>query len=95
MRKTHDYTHHYRGSWRDGGRCRSALYAPEVGEMDRHPVIAAAERDENDGSSVMNTAEYLAAAIVPAISPTSNLFITIVTTSRHAGSASARSAAWR
>ncbi len=64
MRKTHDYTYHYRGVWRDGGCCRIAVYAPEAWEADRRPVIVATELDDNEGSSVTNMAEYLAAEIV-------------------------------
>jgi len=64
VRKTRDHTYHYRGSWRDGGRCRIEIYAPEAGEAARRPVIVAAERDDNTGPSVTNVAEYLAAAIV-------------------------------
>jgi len=64
MKKTHDDIHHYRGLWRDGGRCRIEVYAPEAGDADRHPVIVASERDDNAGSSVTNMAEYLAAEVV-------------------------------
>lgn len=64
MRKTHDYTHEYRGTWRDGGRCHIEIYETEAGEAVRRPVIVATERDENDGPSVTHMAEYLAAAIV-------------------------------
>ncbi len=64
MRKTHDDIHHYRGLWRDGGRCRIEVDAPEAGKEGRCPVIVAAERDDNAGSSVTNMAEYLAAAVV-------------------------------
>ncbi len=64
MRKTHDYTYHYRGIWRDGGRCRIEIYVPEAGEAERRPVIVASELDENDGSSVTNMAEYLAAEVI-------------------------------
>lgn len=64
MKKTHDDTHHYRGSWRDGGCCRIAIYLPEGGETDRRPVIVASKLEENAGSSVTNMAEYLAAEIV-------------------------------
>ena len=49
MRKIHDDTHHYQGSWRDGGCCRIEIYEPEAGEADRRPVIVAAERDDNAG----------------------------------------------
>ncbi len=64
MRKTHDYTHHYQGIWRDGGRCRIEIYVPEAGEAERHPVVVAIELDGNEGSSVTNVVEYLAAEIV-------------------------------
>ena len=26
MKKTHDYIHHYRGYWSDGGKCRIRIY---------------------------------------------------------------------
>jgi hypothetical protein len=26
MEKTHDYIHHYRGYWSDGGKCRIRIY---------------------------------------------------------------------
>ena len=26
MKKTHDYIHHYRGYWSDGGMCRIRIY---------------------------------------------------------------------
>jgi len=64
MRKTHDYTHRYRGIWHGDGRCRIAVYAPEAGEAERRPVIVASELDENEGASVTNMAEYLAAEVV-------------------------------
>ncbi len=64
MRKTHDYIYAYRGVWRDGGRCRIAVYAPEAGEAGRRPVIVAAELADNAGTSVTIMAEYLAAAVV-------------------------------
>ncbi len=63
MKKTYDYTHRYRGIWH-GGWCRIAVYEPDVGEEGRCPVIVAAERDDNAGSSVTNMAEYLAAEVV-------------------------------
>lgn len=49
MRKTHDYTYENRGVWRDGGRCRIAIYGAGVGEVDRRPVIVVPARDENAG----------------------------------------------
>ncbi len=64
MKKTYDSTHHYRGIWHGGGRCRIEVYTPEAGEAERHPVIVASGLDENEGSSVTNMAEYLAAEVV-------------------------------
>ncbi len=64
MQKTHDDTHHYRGIWRDGGRCRIEIYTPEAGEAERRPVIVATELDDNAGPSVTNVAEYLAAEVI-------------------------------
>jgi len=26
VKKTHDYIHHYRGYWSDGGKCRIRIY---------------------------------------------------------------------
>ena len=69
MRKTHDYTHHYRGLWRDGGRCRIEVYAPDRDEAGRPPVIVATELPDNDNTSITNLAEVLAADVVAAIFP--------------------------
>ncbi len=43
MWKTHDYTHHYRGNWRDGGRCRIEIYAPAAVGLARRPMIVTKE----------------------------------------------------
>jgi hypothetical protein len=29
MNMTHDYMHHYRGYWSDGGKCRIRIYREE------------------------------------------------------------------
>ena len=69
MRKTHDYTHEYRGIWRDGGRCRIEVYELGPGEPGR-PAIVCSELADNDNSSVTNMAEYLAARLSPGTSRT-------------------------
>ncbi len=43
---------------------RYPVYAPEAGEVGRHPVIVAAELADNTGTSVTIIAEYLAAEVV-------------------------------
>ncbi len=37
MVKIHDYTHHYRGYWSDGGKCRICIY-----QEDSHPPVVIA-----------------------------------------------------
>ena len=59
MRKTHDYIHHYRGYWSDGGRCRIRIYREER----RAPVVICSQLPDNDNTSVTNMAEYLAAEV--------------------------------
>ena len=60
MKKTHDYTHHYRGYWSDGGRCRIRIYREEG----RPPVVICSQLPDNRNTSVTNMAEYLAAEVV-------------------------------
>ena len=60
MRKTHDYVHHYRGYWSDGGRCRIRIYQDE----DHAPVVICSQLPDNDNTSVTNMAEYLAAEVI-------------------------------
>jgi hypothetical protein len=31
--KTHDYVHHYRGYWSDGGKCRIRIYQEDGGVL--------------------------------------------------------------
>src|SRR5215216_144640 len=58
--KTHDYIHHYRGYWSDGGKCRIRIY-----EEDGHaPVVICSQLPDNDNTSVTNMAEYLAAEVI-------------------------------
>ena len=64
MRKTHDYIHAYRGIWRDGGRCRIEIYAPDRDEAGRPPVIVASELPANDNTSITNLAEVIAAEVI-------------------------------
>jgi len=60
MKKTHDYIHHYRGYWSDGGRCRIRIYR----EDGRAPVVICSQPPDNGNTSVTNMAEYLAAEVV-------------------------------
>jgi hypothetical protein len=60
MNKTHDYIHHYRGYWSDGGRCRICIYR-EDGEA---PVVICSHMPENDNTGVTNMVEYLAAEVI-------------------------------
>jgi hypothetical protein len=60
VRKTHDYVHHYRGYWSDGGKCRIRIY-----QEDRHaPVVICSQQSDNDNTSITNMAEYLAAEVI-------------------------------
>ena len=60
MKKTHDYIHHYRGYWSDGGRCRIRIYR----EDGCAPVVICSQLPDNDNTSVTNMAEYLAAEVI-------------------------------
>ncbi len=59
-KKTHDYIHHYRGYWSDGGRCRIRIYR----EDGHAPVVICSQLPDNTNTSVTNMAEYLAAEII-------------------------------
>lgn len=60
MKKTHDYIHHYRGYWSDGGKCRIRIY-----QEDGHtPVVICSQPPDNENTSVTNIVEYLAAEII-------------------------------
>jgi hypothetical protein len=60
VKKTHDYIHHYRGYWSDGGKCRIRIY-----QEDGHaPVVICSQLQDNENTSVTNMAEYLAAEVV-------------------------------
>ena len=59
MKKTHDYIHHYRGYWSDGGRCRIRIY-----QEGRALVVICTQLPDNDNTSVTNMAEYLAAEVI-------------------------------
>jgi hypothetical protein len=60
MKKTHDYIHHYRGYWSEGGKCRIQIY-----QEDGHdPVVICSQLPENDNTSVTNMAEYLATEVI-------------------------------
>ncbi len=60
MNKTHDYIHHYRGYWSDGGRCRIRIYREER----RAAVVVCSQLTDNTNTSVTNMAEYLAAEVI-------------------------------
>lgn len=60
MKKTHDYIHHYRGYWSDGGRCRIRIYQ----EDGRAPVVICSQLSDNHNTSITNMAEYLAAEVI-------------------------------
>jgi hypothetical protein len=60
VKKTHDYIHHYRGYWSDGGRCRIRIYR----EDGHAPVVICSQLEDNENTSVTNMAEYLAAEVI-------------------------------
>jgi hypothetical protein len=60
MKKTHDYTHHYRGYWSEGGKCRIRIYR----EDGQSPVVICSQPLDNDNTSVTNVAEYLVAEVM-------------------------------
>ena len=57
--KTHDYVHHYRGYWSDGGKCSIRIYQ----ETEQDPIVIS-QLPDNDNTSVTNMAEYLAAEVI-------------------------------
>jgi hypothetical protein len=60
LKKTHDYVHHYRGYWSNGGKCRIRIYQEEGFA----PVVICSQLPDNDNTSVTNMAEYLAAEAI-------------------------------
>jgi len=58
--KTHDYVHHYRGYWSEGGKCWIRIYQTHGDE----PVVICSQLPENKNTSVTNMAEYLAAEVI-------------------------------
>jgi hypothetical protein len=60
VKKTHDYLHHYRGYWSEGGRCRIRIY----NEDGQAPVVICSQLADNLNTSVTNMAEYLAAEVI-------------------------------
>jgi hypothetical protein len=60
VKKTHDYIHHYRGYWSEGGKCRIRIYH----EDGRAPVVICSQLPDNPNTSVTNMAEYLAAEVI-------------------------------
>jgi hypothetical protein len=60
VKKTHDYIHHYRGYWANGGKCRIRIY-----RQDGHaPVVICSQLQDDENTSVTNMAEYLAAEVI-------------------------------
>jgi hypothetical protein len=60
VKETHDYIHHYRGYWSDGGKCRIRIYQAKR----QAPVVICSQLPDNDNTSVTNMAEYLAAEVI-------------------------------
>ena len=60
MKKTHDYVHHYRGYWSDGGKCRISIYREEG----REPVVICSQLPNNRNTSVTDMVEYLVAEVI-------------------------------
>jgi hypothetical protein len=60
MKKTHDYIHHYRGYWSEGGRCRIRIYR----EDGRAPVVICSQLPDNPNTSITNMVEYVAAEVI-------------------------------
>jgi hypothetical protein len=60
VKKTHDYIHHYRGYWSDGGKCRIRTYR----EDGLATVVICSQLPDNHNTSVTNMAEYLAAEVL-------------------------------
>jgi hypothetical protein len=60
MKKTHDYIHHYRGYWSEGGKCRIRIYRGEG----LAPVVVCSQLPDNTNTSVTNMVEYLAAEVI-------------------------------
>ncbi len=58
--KTHDYVHHYRGYWSEGGKCRIRIYQ----EDGQDSVVICSQLPENKNTSVTNMAEYLAPELI-------------------------------
>ena len=58
--KTVDVHYEYRGTWSPGAVCRIRVYE----QSGTPPVVIATELPENEGTSVTNMAEYLAAEII-------------------------------
>jgi hypothetical protein len=60
VKKTHDYIHHYRGYWSEGGKCRIRIYR----EDGQASVVICSQLQDNENTSVTNMAEYLAAEVI-------------------------------
>jgi hypothetical protein len=60
VKKTHDYIHHYRGYWSDGGKCHIRIYR----EDGHAPVVICSQLQDNENTSVTNMAEYLATEVI-------------------------------
>jgi hypothetical protein len=55
VKKTHDYIHHYRGYWSDGGRCRIRIYHEDCPA----PVVICSLLPDNTNTSVTYVADRL------------------------------------
>ena len=55
MKKTHDYIHHYRGYWSEGGKCRIRIYR----EDGQASVVICSQLPDNDNTSVTYVADRL------------------------------------
>jgi hypothetical protein len=60
VKKTHNYIHHHRGYWSDGGKCRIRTYQ----EKGQAPVVICSQLPDNHHTSVTNMAEYLVAEVI-------------------------------
>lgn len=57
--KTHDYIHHYRGYWSEGGKCRIRIY-----QENSQYLVVCSQLPDNDNTSITNMVEYLVAELV-------------------------------
>jgi hypothetical protein len=48
VKKIHDYVHHYRGYWSEGGKCRIRIYEDEA----ESPVVICSQLLDNVNTSI-------------------------------------------